>query len=153
MAIPWGAFMLKVLPFGMAGGPATFQRQMDITFRDMAAFAAPYMDDVIVFSRGPEDHLRHLAAVLGRLQAEKFYCNASKCVLGERSLVFCGFRVDQRGVSPVTSWVDEILSWPQPKNVKALRSFLGLCVFFKRFLIGFSDMAAPLHALLKKGAT
>ena len=151
MVTRWGAFMWRVSLFGMMGGPVTFQRQMDVTLRDFFDFAAPYMDDIIVFSKSSAEHLKHLELVFSCLHAAKFYCNASKCLLGKQSLVFCGFRVDGSGVSPVASRVEAILAWPRPPNFRALRMFLGLCVFFKRFLRGFSKVAAPLHALLKRG--
>ena len=66
-------------------------------------------------------------------------------------LLFLGFVVSSRGISTVPKKVEAINSWPNPKSVTELRSFLGLTTFYRRFVKGFSSIAAPLSDCLKKG--
>ena len=65
---PRGLYQFKMMPFGLCGAPATFQRMMDQVIRGMHKFASAYLDDLIIFSTTWEDHLTHLKAVLSRLQ-------------------------------------------------------------------------------------
>ena len=65
---PFGLFQFKTMPFGLKGAPATFQRLMDRLLQDCQAFAAAYLDDLIIFSETFDDHLQHIRAVLDRLQ-------------------------------------------------------------------------------------
>ena len=67
-----------MMPFGLCGAPATFQRMMDHVIRGMNKFASAYVDDLIVFSSSWEDHLEHLHAVLKRLQSLGLTAKPSK---------------------------------------------------------------------------
>ncbi len=67
-ATPFGLFQFTVMPFGLQGAPATFQRLMDRVIRGLGEFSAAYMDGVIIFSESWEEHLKHLRAVLDRLR-------------------------------------------------------------------------------------
>ena len=66
--------------------------------------------------------------------------------------VLLGFVVSSKGVHVDETKIEAIKTWPQPTNLQQVRSFLGLAVFYHRFVKDFSTIAAPLHALSKKNA-
>jgi transposase InsO family protein len=150
---PFGHFQFKVLCFGLTNAPATFQRIMNRVFAPyLNDFVLVYLDDVLVMSRTPEEHLAHLRVVLETLRAHKFHAKASKCEFGRSSLKFLGHIVSDGGVQVDPDKVKVLREWPVPRSVSALRSFLGLATYFKRFVRGFSTMAAPLHHLTSDAA-
>lgn len=61
---PFGMYQFKVMPFGLQGAPATFQRLMDHVLRDLSDCVAAYLDDVVIFSQSWEEHMVHLQQVL-----------------------------------------------------------------------------------------
>lgn len=88
---PWGLFQFKVMPFGLHGAPATFQRLMDQVLSDMSDFAAAYLDDIVIFSSTWEEHLQHLEKVLGRLQSAGLTVNPAKCAIAKAETEYLGF--------------------------------------------------------------
>ena len=99
----WGSFQFKVMPFGLANAPATFQRTMDMALQDFINAEDPflnvYMDDLVIFSKTWKEHLKHIGQVLQRLQEQKLYVKAKKCEWGMKELNFVGFRVGEHGIS------------------------------------------------------
>ena len=84
----------KVMPFGLVNAPPTFQRAMTVALRGCEDFAAVYIDDVLVFSDSPEQHLDHLRKVFSCLQKEAYHVRLAKCEFMASSVRFSGPRVD-----------------------------------------------------------
>ncbi|KAJ8651383.1 hypothetical protein O0I10_013089, partial [Lichtheimia ornata] len=112
-------------------------------------FALVYLDDILIFSRTKEDHLKHVRMVLDRLRAHKLYANLKKCEFNKTELEFVGFQVSAQGILPSKSKVKAIQEWPIPTNVQEVRQFIGLASHYRRFIRGFSTIAAPLTDLTK----
>ena len=146
----YGTFQFKVMPFGLCNAPATFQRTMDLIFGDLREIAGAYMDDVLIFSQTLEDHIRDLRIVYKKLEAEKLYANPEKCTFAQPEVDYCGFVVGEDGVRPQSEKLAVVRVWPTPTNPTEVRSFLGLCGFYQRFVEGYATIAAPLTSLLKK---
>ena len=70
----------------------------------------------------------------------------------QKRVSFLGFTVSSEGVGTDHDKTDAIRNWPVPRTVRESRAFVGLCQYYRRFVPKFSDIAAPLHALTKKGA-
>ena len=70
----------------------------------------------------------------------------------ETSTVFGIYTVSKHGISADQGKVKAVLSWPQPRSVREVRSFLGLCTYYRRFVPGFANIAKPLHQLSEKNA-
>lgn len=112
----------KVLPFGVAGGPATFQGAMNHTLKPVLGHRAlVFFDDILVFSISFTDHVKHLREVLQLLRQDQWQINFSKCSFAQRELSYLGFVVSQQGVSTEPEKIQQVQQWPVPLSVKQLR--------------------------------
>ena len=84
-----GLYRFNVMPFGLQGAPATFQRMMDYLVDGCGAFAAAYLDDLVVFSGSWEDHLIHLIEIFKRLRRAELTAKPSKCQFAMRQCTYC----------------------------------------------------------------
>ena len=149
---PLGFYEFKRLPQGIKGAPATFQRLME---RCMAGLnlveALVYMDDIIVFARSLEEMELRMTKVMSRLAEFGLKVSPDKCQICCKSVKYLGHIVSERGVQTDPEKVMALRSWPRPRNVKELRSFLGFAGFYRRFVPGYSKIAHPLHRLTAGG--
>ncbi len=149
-----GHYQFKVLCFGLTNAPATFQRVMNRIFAPyIGRFVLVYLDDILVMSRTPEEHLTHLRTVLSVLRQHRFYAKLSKCEFGQTSLKFLGHVVGADGVAVDPDKAKVLREWPLPRSRAELRSFLGLANYFKRFIPNYSTVAAPLTDLTSEAVT
>ena len=124
----YGHYEYLVLPFGLTNAPATFMGLMNEVFRPLLDKSVViYLDDILIFSRTWEDHLRDVGAVLERLRSSQLYAKMSKCEFGKESVEFLGHVVSNEGVSVDAKKVEAIKQWPVPTNIHDLRAFLGTC--------------------------
>ena len=148
-----GTFCFNVMPFGLCNAPATFQRLMDCTMRGLNyVVCLIYLDDIIVFSADVATHLERLGMVLECLRKAGLKLKPNKCSFLQRSVDFLGYRVSGRGIETDERKIEAITCWTIPTKLREVRSFLGLCGYYRRFVHNFSEIAAPLHALTKKNA-
>lgn len=148
-----GHFGFVVMPFGLTNAQSTFQALMNEVLRPfLRKSVLVFFDDISIHSASYADHLRDVRAVLSVLREHSLFIKRSKCSFPERSVSYLGHIIDEHGVSMDPTKVDVVQSWPLPRTVKALRGFLGLTGYYRRFISGYSAIAAPLTALLKKEA-
>ena len=144
-----GKYEFLTMPFGLTNAPATFQRIMNEALRDLThRYVIVYLDDIVVYSDTAEDHFNHLEEVFRRLDKVGLYAKPSKCTIGASELEFCGHVVGNGQCRPLADKIAMIASWPQPRNVHEVRQFLGLASYYRRFIRGFAQIAAPLSDLL-----
>ncbi|KAL5506420.1 hypothetical protein EMCRGX_G008052 [Ephydatia muelleri] len=146
-AAPSGLFQFTRMPFGLKGAPATFQRLVDRVLQGLEEFSGAYIDDIIVFNKLWTDHVRHLQAVLGRLQLAGLTVKISKCHFGVTACSYLGFVVGGGLVKPEPSKVQAVLNFPTPTDKTGVRAFLGLTGYYRRFIPDFASLAAPLTDL------
>ena len=148
---PIGLYEFKVLPFGLTNAPAIFQQAMHTIFRkQIGRCVLVYLDDILVYSKTPEEHLAHLREVFQTLRKEQLYCRLHKCHFNEQEIKYLGHLVSSEGVRPDPEKVEKVKDWPEPTNVHETRQFLGLSNYFRKFIQGYSKLAQPLTDLTKK---
>lgn len=147
---PAGLFQFTVMPFGLHGAPATFQRLMDKLLQGCDGYSAAYLDDVVIFSHTREEHMQHLSEVLGRIHKAGLTLNPSKCEWARQETRYLGYQVGRGEVRPQLDKVEAIQNCPRPRTKKEVRAFLGLVGWYRRFVPQFATMAAPLTTLLGK---
>lgn len=147
-----GMFQFKRMPFGVAGGPATFQALMDKVLEGIKHhYCMAFLDDVLVYSNTFAEHLEHISEVLRRIEAANLTINPAKVSLCKQSLKFLGHVISPGNCRPDPDKVQAVSDFPEPKTVKELQRFLGLVGYYRNFIPHFSDKARPLTTLLKKG--
>ena len=95
-----GLYQFCVMPFGLQGAPATFQRMMDSLLRGLDSYAAAYLDDVIIHSGSWEEHLQHIDAVLTRLRNANLTVKPPKCQFAMQNCTYLGHVVGNGYVQP-----------------------------------------------------
>ncbi|GFW31425.1 retrovirus-related Pol polyprotein from transposon 17.6 [Trichonephila clavipes] len=110
------------MQFGLCNAAATFQRFIDEVLRNLP-FVFAFVDDILVASSSPEEHLQHLQILFTRLQQYGLSLKPSKCIFGVTSIKFLGFKVSESGIEPLSDRVDCILKFPQPTTLTQLRRF------------------------------
>jgi hypothetical protein len=149
----WGQFEFTVMAFGLTGAPNTFQGAKNSTLKPLLCKCVlVFFDDILIYSATWEEHIQHLQQVFTLLSNDKWQIKLSKCTFGQQSVSYLGHVVSQSGVATDPSKIDSIQLWPEPKDVKQLRSFLGIAGYHRKFVRHFAVMARPLTDLLKKGA-
>lgn len=145
-----GTFEFTRMPFGVAGGPATFQALMDRVLEGINhKFAMAFLDDVLVYSPTIEQHLVHVREVLERIKNAGLTINPTKVQQCTQSLTFLGHVVSPGECRPDPEKVRAVAEYPRPSNMKQLQAFLGLAGYYRNFIPQFSLTAKPLTNLLK----
>ena len=138
------------MPFSLTNAPATCQRLMESCLGELHLnWCIIYLDDIIVFSRTPEEHLHRLEAVFNKLKAAGLKLKPSKCDLFKQQINYFGHVVSKEGVSTDPEKIKAVTEWPQPTTVTEVRSFLGFVSYYRRFIPNFSKVATPLNTLLQ----
>lgn len=138
-----------MMPFGLHGAPATFQRLMDKVLQSCDHCSAAYLDDVVIFSNTWEEHVQHLSPVLGKIQEVGLTINPAKCEWAQQN-TYLGYQLGRGEVRPQVEKVEAILNCSRPTTKKEVWSFLGLAGWYRCFVPQFATIAAPLMALTHK---
>jgi len=147
-----GFFKPTVMFFGMTNSPAMFQVMMNEILRDMIneGKVAAFVDDVLVGTETKEGHDKIVEEVLRRLEENDLYVKPEKCAWKVRKIGFLGVVIGPSGIEIEKEKVDRVLSWPEPRNVKDVRKFLGLANYYRRFIKNFAQVARPMNMLTRK---
>ena len=146
----YGLFQFNVMPFGLKGAPATFQRLIDRVIRGLGDRTAGYFDDLIIFSKTWEENLEHLQEVFNRLRSAGLTVKGKKCEFGVSHCIYLGFRVGSGTVQPEKSKIEAVKNMERPQTKKQVRTFLGLTGYYRRFIPHYSTVAASLSDLTRK---
>lgn len=145
-------YQFNRLPFGHVNSTAYFQKvmQYEIDAAGLNEHCLVYVDDVLVVSETFEEHAQHLERLLERFAAVGMRCHPSKTILAGSSMPYLGHVVSADGMRPDEAKVAAINALPEPTTCDQVRSALGVVGFYRCYVPGFSAIAKPLNALLKK---
>ncbi|CAL9086561.1 unnamed protein product [Musa textilis] len=139
------------MPFGLTNAPAAFMDLMNRVFHPyLDKFVIVFIDDILIYSKSMAEHEYHLKTVLEVLRQEKLYAKLSKCNFWLNEIMFLGHVISSAGISVDPHKIEAVTKWKRPSNVSEIRSFLGLAGYYRRFVEGFSKIAAPLTRLTQK---
>jgi predicted aspartyl protease len=149
-----GLYQFTVMPFGLCNAPSTFERLMENTLSGLQySTCLIYLDDIIIFASDFQAEMTRIRAVFDRLREAGMMLKAKKCDLFQKEVTYLGHKVSDKGVEADSQKVEAVKNWPVPNSVKEVRSFLGLCSYYRRFVQGFATIASPLHKLTEKSKT
>ena len=147
-----GLFEFNVMPFGLSNAPAVFQELMSVVLQGCNDFATAYLDDIMVFSSTLEEHLEHLSITFGKLRQHNLKLRLKKCSFLQLETNYLSFVMSEEGIKPDEKKIEAIKSLPVPTCVREVRSFIGMCSYYRRFIPIFSQIAEPIIALTRKYA-
>ena len=144
-------FKYLVMPFGLCNGPASFQNYINDTLHEyLDDFCTAYLDDILIYSDNEAEHEIHVKRVLQKLEEADLQADIIKCAFHVTQVPYLGLIITTEGVKMNSAKVDTIINWPTLMNVKDVQSFLGFANFYRRFIYGYSKIAAPLTHLICK---
>ena len=139
------------MPFGLTNALAAFMDLMHRVFQPyLDRFVVVFIDDILIYFKSEEEHEDHLRIVLQALRDHWLYAKFKKCEFWLTEVRFLGNVVSASGVSVDPEKVEVVMDWERPKSIFEIHSFLGLIVYYKRFIKDFSRLATPMTKLTWK---
>jgi len=173
-ATPFGHFEWRVLSMGLTNSPSSFMSTMQQVFEDyvvngkspahscapgttpdlcdLRKFLLIYLDDILIMSSSPTEHLHHLRLVFERLRKHRFQVKLSKCNFFQEQIKYLGHILSRDGIRVDPAKVKTLLDWEFPTSCLGVQQFLGLANYFRKHIPNFSRLSAPLYALTKKSS-
>jgi hypothetical protein len=148
----YGLYEYLVMSFGLTNAPAHFMYLMKSVFmEELDKFVMVFIDDILIYSKNTEEYEGHLHIVLQRLHDHQLYSKFSKCEFWLGKVPFHGHVISAERIFFDPGKVWDALNWKRPMSVHQICSFLGLVVYYRRFILNFSKIVKPITDLLKKG--
>ena len=141
------------MPFGLCNAPATFERLMEQVLSGLHwhwQMCLIYLDDIIIFGKRFLEMIKNLDMLLERFAQAGLKLNSQKCQLFKKQVDFLGRVINEQGVHSNPQNIECVKNWPLPKNITELRSFLGMCSYYRRFIANYSHVAKLLTRLTEK---
>ena len=143
-----GLYECESMPFWLCNAPPTFQRLMQNCLGKLnLTYCLIYLDDVIVFSNMPDEHLRRIRVVFDRLREHGLKLKPSKCKVFKWEINYLAHHVSQKGVLPSKKNLESITQCLPPDTYTKVKSFVGLVGHYRCFIKGFAKIAVPLYDL------
>ena len=149
---PRGHYEFNVLPFGLHVAPSIFSRMMTQLLEPLQTDILHFLDDCLIASATWKDHIEALESLFQRLSETRLTARPTKCQLGFTELDFLGHHINQGNITPQHKNLEKMNKAPRPVTKKDVRSFIGMCGYYQKFIPKFNLIASPLSELTKKSA-
>ncbi|KAJ6437630.1 AAA family ATPase [Purpureocillium lavendulum] len=149
----YGLYEWTVMPFGLTGAPATFQRYINFVLREyLDEFCSAYIDDILIFTCGSrQDHREKVLRVLEKLMDAGLSLDIDKCEFEVQTVKYLGFIIEAGvGIRMDPAKVEAIMEWASPTTQKGVRGFVGFANYYRIFIEDFAEIIRPLTALTGK---
>lgn len=146
-----GHYQFTRMPQGLKGAPATFQRCMNSVLSGLNSVKCfVYLDDIVIYGYDLKNHNDRLVEVFEKFRLFNIKLKLSKCHFLKREISYLGHVISDSGLKPDPGKISAIVNFPKPKNQTQIKSFLGICGYYRRFIHNYAKIAEPLIALLRK---
>jgi hypothetical protein len=143
-------YQFKRLPLGLLNSPMIYQMIIQDVLRNLHwRCALAYIDDVLIYSLGFEQHLKDLRELFECIRKAKLRIHPKKGQFAVREVEYVGHVLSRQGVKVDPDKTAAIAQISTPKSVHDVRSFLGCTNCFRKYILGYSQIALPLTNLLK----
>ena len=145
---PFGKHEYMKVPFDLVQAPAYFQNLMNKMLNGLH-FTLAYPDDVSIFSKTEEQHLKYIQIILTRPKQANLKLKKSKCAFFKKELHYLGHLSTTDGIKPLTEKIKAICAMKPPTNQNGIREFLGMVGHYRKFINRFADAARPMTRLTR----
>lgn len=143
-----GKFEFNRVPFGLINGPKYFNNMMQEILFEIPNTKV-FVDDIIVFTKTKEEHLKILERILSKFSEKNICLNPRKCSFLKPEISYLGLIINGKNVKPNESRLKEFNKWPEPKTKRQLQKILGLINWYRPFIPNLSSLLSPLYEKLK----
>ncbi|KAK9053624.1 hypothetical protein SSX86_024698 [Deinandra increscens subsp. villosa] len=148
---PTGIYCYTAMPFGLRNAGATYQRLVNMMFKDQLGDTMEvYIDDMVVKSKKTEDHPKDLQTAFDILDHYNMKLNPSKCHFGVRAGKFLGYMVTERGIEASPKQIKAILNLKSPTTIKDVQKLTGRIAALNRFISRSSEKSKDFYEILRK---
>jgi RNase H-like domain found in reverse transcriptase/Reverse transcriptase (RNA-dependent DNA polymerase) len=147
----YGLFQYNVMPFGVANGPAWFQKYVDHALTGLTDnTCVSFFDDILIYGDTREEVVERTREVLARFRKTGLFVKLEKCSFHVQEVSFLGFKIGHGKVEMEPERVEAVRNWPKPSKLREVQEFLGFANFYRRFIQNYSRIAKGLTDLLRK---
>ena len=151
---PDGHYQFNRMSFGLCNAPAVFQRLINTVLGSLRYdVAMAYLYDIIIPSNTVEEGMQRLRMVFEVFREAGLTLRLDKCYFFMKRIEYLGYEISEAGIQPGTRKLKSLVEFTTPKDLRTLRSFVGLASYFRRFIKHFSIIMRPLTDLLSKTST
>ncbi|GJR51202.1 putative reverse transcriptase domain-containing protein [Tanacetum coccineum] len=147
----YGHYEFQVMPFGLTSMPTVFMDLMNPVCKPyLDKFIIVFIDDILIYSKRKQEHEEHLKLILELLKKEELYAKFSKREFWIPKVQFLGLVINSKGIHVDPAKIESIKDWASPKTTTEIHQFLGLAIYYQRFIEGFSKIAKSMTKLTQK---
>ena len=142
------------MSFGPSNILASFQRYINkILAEKLDIFVIVYLDNILIYTKDAgQSQVKAILWILGKLRKHGLFANLKKCCFHQEEVCFLGYVVSSQRIRMEEERIDAVKAWLEPKSIRDIQVFIGFANFYRRFIQGFSKIAALLTSMLKTSA-